>query len=203
MVPRRILGVVLFATLPPRAQPCEAPSKVKAAIEAATLPPATPMEERIAAAKKVREKFPEDCFAHRFYQELFVRRELFSQPVREESRALLDVHPDNPTYQMLYARTLKGTDTPAAIKLLDKMLDRQPDYALAHLKLVEIYATAAFRDDRKLAVHATAYVKACPSSFGAYSYITRIDDPELIRNSAAHRSEEHTSELQSLRHLVC
>jgi thiol-disulfide isomerase/thioredoxin len=186
MVPRSFVGILLFATLPAWAQPCEAPSKVKAAIEAGTLPPARPMEERIAAAKKVREQFPEDYFAHRFYQGLFFNRGLFSQSVQDEYRALLDTHPDNPTYQMLYVRTLTGTNTPAAIKLLDKMLERQPDHALAHLKLVEIYAAAAFRDDQKLAVHAAAYLKACPSSFGAYSYITRIDDPELVRNGAAH-----------------
>ena len=186
MVPRSILGVVLFATLPAWAQPCEAPAKVKAAIEAGTLPPTTPMEERIAAAKKVREQFPDDYFAHRFYQGLFFNQGLFSQPVQDEYRALLNTHPDSPTYQMLYVRTLTGTNTPAAIKLLEKILERQPDHALAHLKLVEIYAAAAFRDDQKLAVHAAAYVKACPSSFAAYSYITRIDDPELVRNSAAH-----------------
>src|ERR1035438_7047094 len=110
MVPRSILGVLLFATLPAWAQPCEAPAKVKAAIEAGTLPPTTPMEERIAAAKKVREQFPDDYFAHRFYQGLFFNQGLFSQPVQDEYRALLNTHPDSPTYQMLYVRTLTGTD---------------------------------------------------------------------------------------------
>jgi hypothetical protein len=116
MVPRSFLGVLLFATLPAWAQPCEAPPKVKAAIEAATLPPATPMDERIAAAKKVREKFPEDYFAHRFYQGLFFEQGLFSQSVQDEYRALLDTHADNPTYQMLYVRTLTGTNTPAGTR---------------------------------------------------------------------------------------
>ena len=189
MVKRRLLGVLLFATLPAWAQPCEAPSNVRAAIEAGTLPPATPMEDRIAAAKKVREQFPADYFAHRFYQELFVKQGLFSQPIQEEYRALLDAHPDDPAYLLLYARTLKGTNTPAAIKLVDKILQRQPDHPLAHLKLVEIYSAPAFRDDAKLTAHAAAYFKACPSSLSGYSYIARIDDPEFIRNSAAHLRE--------------
>src|SRR5450759_3339605 len=94
MTTRSCLGVLLFATLPVWAQPCEAPSSVKAAIEAATLAPATPMDDRVAAAKKVREQFPADYFAHRFYQELFFQQGLFSQPVQEEYRALLDAHPD-------------------------------------------------------------------------------------------------------------
>lgn len=189
MTHRSCLGVLFLATLPAWAQPCEAPSNVKAAIEAATLPPTAPMDARVAVAMKVREQFPADYFAHRFYQELFVKQGLFSPPVQEEYRALLDAHPDDLTYLALYARTLKGTDTPAAIRLLDKILERQPDNAQAHLKLVEIYSAPAFHDDGKLAANAAAYFKACPSSLGGYGYITRIDDAESIRNSAAHLRE--------------
>src|SRR5580700_3635978 len=186
---RSFLPVLFLAAVPVWGQPCEAPAGVKTAIEAATLPPATPMDDRIAAAKKVREQFPGDYFAHRFYQELFVKQGLFSQPVQEEYRVLLEAHPDEVTYLALYARTLKGTDTAAALKLLDKILELQPDDAQAHLKLVEIYSAPAFRDDRKLAAHAAAYFTACPSSLSGYTYITRIEDPELIRNSAQHLRE--------------
>ena len=189
MTHRGFLGVLFFATLPVWSQTCEAPSNVKAAIEAATLPPAAPIDERIAAAKKVREQFPADYFAHRFYQELFFKQGLFSQPVQEEYRALLDEHPDDLTFLALYARTLKGTNTPAAIKLLDKILKRQPDDAQARLKLVEIYSAPAFRDDAKLAANAAAYFKACPSSVSGYSYIMRIDEPEFVRDAAAHLRE--------------
>jgi len=89
------LGVPFFATIPTWAQPCEAPSEVKTAIEAATLPPATPMNDRIAAAEKIREQFPADYFAHRFYQELFVKQGMFSETAQEEYRALLVRPPDN------------------------------------------------------------------------------------------------------------
>ena len=102
MAHRSFLGVLFFATLPAGAQPCEAPSNVEAAIEATTLPTATFMGHRIAAAKKVREQFPANYFAHRFYQELFVKQGLFSQPVQEEYRALLDAHPDHLTYLAPY-----------------------------------------------------------------------------------------------------
>jgi thiol-disulfide isomerase/thioredoxin len=189
MTHRNFLGVLFFATLPVWAQPCEAPSNVKAAIEAATLKPAAPIDERIAAAKKVREQFPADYFAHRFYQELFFKQGLFSPEVQEEYRALLDAHPDDPTYVALYARVLKGTNTPAAIKLLDRVLEHQPDNPLARLKLVEIYSAPAFRDDGKLAANAAAYFKACPSSTSGYTYIARIEDAETIRRSAAHLRE--------------
>src|SRR5450759_5315317 len=112
MTHRRFLGVLLFATLPVWAQHCEAPSNVKAAIEAATLPPATPLDDRVAAAKKVREQFPADYFAHRFYQEQFAKQGLFPPAVQEEYRALLDAHPDDPTNLALHARRFKGTHRP-------------------------------------------------------------------------------------------
>src|SRR5450759_5205336 len=186
MTHRRFLGVLLFATLPVWPHHAEPLSNVKAATGPVTLLPATPMDDRVAASKKVREQFPADYFAHRFYQEQFVKQGLFSQPVQEEYRALLDAHPDDLTYLALYARTLKGTDTPAAIRLLDKILERQPDDAQARLKLLDSYSAPAFRDDGKLAANAAAYFKACPSSISGYGYITRIDDPEFIRSTAAH-----------------
>ena len=147
MAHRSLLGVLFLATLPAWAQPCEAPSNVKAAIEAATLPPLTPMDDRVAAAKKVRERFPADYFAHRFYQELFVKQGLFSLPIQEEYRALLDAHPDDQTFLALYARTLKGTNTPAAIKLLDRTPGRQPDDAQPRWVL---QITLGTQDDRRL-----------------------------------------------------
>jgi thiol-disulfide isomerase/thioredoxin len=185
----RFLVVLFLASLPAWAQLCEAPSDVKAAMKAAVLPQTTPTEDRIAAAKKVREQFPADYFAHRFYQERFVQQGLFSTVVQEEYRELLNEHPDDLTYLTLYARVLVGTDTPAAIKLLDKILERQPDHPQAHLKLVEIYSAPAFRDGSKLVANAKAYFKACPSSVLGYSYLTRIDDAEFIRDSAAHLRE--------------
>lgn len=188
MARSRFTGVLFLATLPVWAQPCDPTSNVKAAIESATLQ-RKPIDERIAAAKEVRDQFPSDYFAHRFYQELFVTSGLFSKAVQEEYKTLLDTHPDDVTYIMLYARSLKGTNTPEAIKLLDKILERQPDDAQAHLKLVEIYSAPAFRDDGKLAAHAAAYFKACPSSLAGYQYLSRVEDPELIRNSAAHLRE--------------
>src|ERR1039458_4083641 len=68
----RFASVVFLAALPVLAQPCEAPPNVKAAIDAATLAPARPLEERAAAARQVRDQFPADYYAHRFYQEQYV-----------------------------------------------------------------------------------------------------------------------------------
>ena len=181
----RFASVLFLAALPVLAQPCEAPPSVKAAIDAATLPPARPLEERAAAAKKVRDQFPADYYAHRFYQEQYVTNGLFAKLIQEEYKALLDAHADDLFYQMLYARTLKGTNTREAIALLDQILDKQPDYMLAHQKLTEIYSAPAFLDLQKLRTHLEAYWHGCPSSLTGYPLAGRIVDSDFLEAAAA------------------
>jgi thiol-disulfide isomerase/thioredoxin len=171
--------------LPVLAQPCEAPGDVKAAIDAATLGPARPLAERAAAARKVRDQFPADYYAHRFYQEQYFSNGLFSKPIQEEYKALLDSHPDDLMYQMLYARTRKGTDTRQLIALLDKIFEQAPAYMLAHQKLTEIYSAPAFLDPQKLRTHLAAYWQACPSSLVGYNLAGRIDDADFLKRAAA------------------
>jgi len=185
-MPFKFASILFLAALPVLAQPCEAPPNVKAAIDAATLPPARPLEERAAAARQVRDQFPADYYAHRFYQEQYVSNGLFAKAVQEEYKALLDAHADDPFYQTLYARTLKGTNTREAIALLDKILDKQPDYMLAHQKLTEIYSAPAFLDLQKLRKHLEAYWQGCPSSLTGYTLAGRIDDADFVRQAAAH-----------------
>src|ERR1035441_9093294 len=185
MLGLRFASVVFLAALPVLAQPCEAPPNVKAAIDAATLAPARPLEERAAAARQVRDQFPADYYAHRFYQEQYVANGLFAKPVQEEYKALLDAHADDLFYQMLYARTLKGTNTREAIALLDKILDKQPDYMLAHQKLTEIYSAPAFLDLQKLRNHLEGYWQGCPSLLTGYTLAGRIVDSDFLESAAA------------------
>ena len=181
----RFASVLFLAALPVFAQPCEAPPDVKAAIDAATLPPARPLEERAAAARQVRDQFPEDYYAHRFYQEQYVTNGLFAKAIQDEYKVLLDSHAEDLLYQMLYARTLKGTNTREAMALLDKILEKQPDYTLAHQKLTEIYSAPAFLDLQKLRNHLEAYWQGCPSSLAGYSLAGRIIDSDFLETAAA------------------
>src|ERR1039458_2418687 len=181
----RFASVLFLAALPVLAQPCEAPPNVKTAIDAATLPPARPREERAAAPRQVRDQFQADYYAHRFYQEQYVANGLFAKPVQEEYKALLDAHADDLFYQMLYARTLKGTNTREAIALLDKILDKQPDYMLAHQKLTEIYSAPAFLDLQKLRNHLEGYWQGCPSLLTGYTLAGRIVDSDFLEFGAS------------------
>ena len=182
----RLLTVIILAALPVLAQPCEAPPDVKAATDAATLASSKPLEERAAAARKVRDQFPAEYWAHHFYQAQYFANGLFAKPIQEEYRALLDSHPDDPMYQMLYARTLLGTNTRQLIALVDKILEIQPDNSLAHRKLTEVYSAAAFIDLPKLRIHLEAYWQGCPSSLVGYNLAGRFDDVNFLGSTAAH-----------------
>ncbi len=108
--------------------------------------------------------------------------------VQEEYRTALEQHADDllgRLYGVLYARTLVGINTPEAIKILERILELDPADPQAHLKLIEIYAAPAFRDDAKLMANADAYWKACPSSLSGYTYVSRVSDPEFASRTAA------------------
>lgn len=182
------LGVLFFAALNVWAQPCEVPPEVKTAMDAASLS-GKPLDERIAAARKVRDQFPADYFAHRFYQELFVSQGLFSKPVREEYKALLDAHSDNTLYLLLYARTLKGTNTPEAIKLLDQVLAREPENPQARQKLLEIYPAPAFRPWPEIARESGSLPESLSYLSGRILY--RLCDP--YRRPGLHQGERRGS----------
>ncbi|MBZ5582481.1 MAG: TlpA family protein disulfide reductase [Acidobacteriia bacterium] len=180
------LFVLVVAGLPLCGQPCDPSSDVKAAMDAATRAGGN-AENRIAAAQKVRDQFPRDYFAHRFYQNQFVIQRLFSKFIQDKYRAVLEQHADDDLgklYGVLYARTLVGTNTPEAIKILDRVLELDPADPQAHLNLVEIYAAPAFRDDAKLIANADGYWKACPSSLSGYTYIGRVTDPDFAARNA-------------------
>jgi thiol-disulfide isomerase/thioredoxin len=198
MARRGLLSVALLATLPLGAQQCqsdsegypEAPSDVRDAIIAAMgSAPRQLGDERVAEARKVRDRFPSDYLAHRFYQHTSYYsggyRPFFPRAIREEYRNLLETHPDDLMYLMLYARTLVGANTPEAIRLLDNIVTRDPNYRLARLELVEIYSSPTFRDNAKLAANADAYWKVCPDSISVYSNAAKVEDPEFNARAAA------------------
>src|SRR5258707_9315677 len=108
MAGRRLFCVALLAMLPLASQQCksdsegypEAPSDVRDAIIAAMgSAPRQLGDERVTDAKKVRDRFPSDYLAHRFYQHTSYYsggyRPFFPKAIREEYRKLLETHPDD------------------------------------------------------------------------------------------------------------
>ncbi|SPE28398.1 exported hypothetical protein [Candidatus Sulfopaludibacter sp. SbA3] len=178
---RYLCGFLFLAAIPIWAQPCEISGEVKGALEAARAAGATVSE----AAKKVRDQFPNDYFAHRAYQDANMARGVFSAYVQGEYRAMRDQHPDDPFYITLFARALTGTKTPDALKELEQALEKRPDYAYAHVKMAEIYNSQVFRDDQKMREHVRAYRKSCPAALSAYTLAARTDDMAFLTETAA------------------
>jgi thiol-disulfide isomerase/thioredoxin len=183
-----VFSAAFLMALPICGQECEAPPDVAAAIKAAQLSPQNPLDERIAAARNVRNRFSEDYFAHRFYQDMFLSKELYSGTIQSEYRALLDEHPDNLLYQTLYARTLKGTNTPESLRILENILRQDSNYVAARLKLIEIYSAPKFRDEQKLAANQEAYWQACPESLHGFvrNGAMQLSDPQFNAKAASH-----------------
>ncbi|SPE30355.1 hypothetical protein SBA3_1650005 [Candidatus Sulfopaludibacter sp. SbA3] len=178
---RYLPGLLFLAAIPIWAQPCEISGEVKGALDAARTAGATANE----AAKKVRDQFPNDYFAHRVYQDANMARGVFSAYVQGEYRAMRDQHPDDPFYITLFARALTGTKTPDALKELERALEKHPDYAYAHVKMAEIYNSQVFRDDPKMREHVRAYRKSCPTALSAYTLAARTDDMAFLAETAA------------------
>lgn len=81
-----------------------------------------------------------------------------------EYKAKLAAHRDEPLFQFLYAQALLGADTPEAIGLLDKALDKNPDIPYAYLAQLTIYASATFRDRARVArVLSRHIIRAVPA----------------------------------------
>lgn len=85
----------------------------------------------------------------------------------------------------VYGRVLIGTDTREAINELDKALKVDPNYARAHLSLVEIYTAPNFRDPSLTETHLEAWMKACPNVFEGFPYLERMNDSDFVRKSVA------------------
>jgi thiol-disulfide isomerase/thioredoxin len=177
---RTYCAILFLAALPTWAQPCEISAPAKAALDG--LPHSG--SERLAAARKLRDQYPQDYYIHRAYQDVTWSRGVSSPEMQAEYRGLKDAHPGDPLYATLYARAMTGTKTSEAISVLNAVLEKYPDYAKAHQKLTEIYSSPAFRDIPKFQEHMLAYRKACPGQIDAYTNTGRSDDPEFLTGTA-------------------
>ncbi len=108
-------------------------------------------EELTAPFKALRERFPNDLFAHVRYQDAVNERgiEGHLKALTEEYLALRDAHPGELLYQYLQGRALEGRSTKQAIAAMEEVLASNANFAPAHRTLAEIYASAAFRDEPK------------------------------------------------------
>ncbi|MDQ2898995.1 MAG: hypothetical protein M3Y07_04245, partial [Acidobacteriota bacterium] len=167
--------LILAAPVVCHAQPCEASTQVRDALK----------ETRKPSARAVLDRFPDDVWAHRAYQDTFRQGRVYRQPVIDEYKALLEKHAGAHEYLYLYGRALVGTRTPDAIAAFDQALAKDPRYALAHLSLTEIYRAPNFKDVGKAQAHLEAWMNACPAQFDGFHDLQRMENSEFVRRNVA------------------
>jgi len=169
------LGVQAQTTLP-----CEAWPEVKQALQ--SLPEETDRMARINAFRELLERFPNDLFVHQRYQDTAKYPTAKERDaVIAEYRALADKYPDSPLYAYLAARAQIGVNTKQLIPQFDRLAASVPS---AYLNLVNIYQSPNFKDPKRARENLEGFMKACPSSVRAFSYLRSMEPSDFVRQSA-------------------
>lgn len=160
--------------------PCEASPEVKQALQ--SLPEESGRMARINAFRALLEQFPNDLFVHQRYQDTAkypTSKE--RDAVIAEYRALADKRPDIPLYAYLAARAQIGVNTKQLIPQFEKLTASVPS---AYLNLVNIYQSPGFKDLKRARENLEGFMKACPSSVRAFSYLRSMEPSDFVRQSA-------------------
>ncbi|MEZ5402834.1 MAG: TlpA disulfide reductase family protein [Bryobacteraceae bacterium] len=169
--------------------PCASPPDVNAFLADTDNRASVPYRERRASAEarlaEMLEKHPRDLALH------LRRRTLLGGPMGDawkeqihEYRRLTEVHPGDPLYRFLYAKSIAGFETPEAIHLFDELLKGEAAIPQAHLELASIYSWGAFADPGKVAAHLNEYRAACPDSVEPFRYWRRTNDQARLERGA-------------------
>ena len=184
------LLVVICAPAQTLDAPCEPAEEVKkhwqtwVDVDDAAVPYQERRQRQVKRLDDLLAKYPTDIRVN-IWKEM-----LIAGPFRDgrdaaiaEFRKLHEANPDEPSYQFLFARNLVGVRSKEAISLLEDLLDKEPRFARAHLKLAEIYLFPAFKDPDKATEHLRAFQEACPDSVDGFATGRRLNDATYIERS--------------------
>jgi len=131
-------------------------------------------------------KHPDDIFGWLERFDLNVKQTERDAAIAQ-SKKLLDRHPNDPSFEFLYAVTLVDTRTAEALEQLKKIPADAPIMPLVHLELEWIYRWGKFADRNERKAQLVAYREACPNSLTRWQGIPMRDlaTPELATKYAA------------------
>ena len=145
-------------------------------------------QSRRAAVKELLQRYPSDFFVQRAYVNEMIgpltegyRRESGTLQMIAEYKALHEQHLGDAAIEYLYATMLIDRDTPAAIKLLDEALQKDPSFPLPNLDLVRIYTSPNFLDRTKAESYLSAFLAACPANVESYFWMRTMADDDFTR----------------------
>jgi thiol-disulfide isomerase/thioredoxin len=186
-----LLALALEDTARPQAvsSPCEPSPQVKQALQRLTFDDDVRVgqkqrrEQALAILRPLLRQFPDDPFVHRSYLS-FVTEAMEDELDRviADYKARLERHPDDPLSLYLHGISLIRRQSRQAATLLEKALERAPDFAPAHLALAQLYLP--LKDKQKARARLESFMKLCPSSLEAYDLVSQIDDLKFLVESA-------------------
>ncbi len=147
---------------------CDLSPEIRAELEKSGRPVAgsVDFDKNMAPLVALRQRHPQDLLVHESYQDAVQHFgiEGHLRRLTEEYQVLSMQHPEDLMYDFLYARSLIGRNTPAAVQQIKEILSTHPDFARAHAALAEIYASRAFQDAVSGEVERDRFSRLCPGS---------------------------------------
>jgi hypothetical protein len=141
-------------------------------------------QKHLAALKELLTRFRGDLLLQRAYVESAYRRADKDKAIADY-KARYESNPDDPVVAYLYATALMGRQSAEAIKILDAVLKKNPQFPWPHYSLAPIYGTPVFQNKDEKLKHVKAFLAACPESLDGYRELTGLDDKELLAAYAA------------------
>jgi hypothetical protein len=148
------------------AAPCAPSREIAAELEKITVAVSSPsdFDQALAPLVALRELYPNDLWVNQRYQDAVQQYGIEGHlgKLTEDYQVLSMQHPDVVMYSYLYARSLMGRNTSAAIQQMGEIISDHPDFAPAHGALAEIYASAKYHDQSKEKIERERLLTLCP-----------------------------------------
>lgn len=165
---------------------CEPASEVRAALERVQAMRAGAgsndwVEAARAELRAALARRPDDIAGNLEY--LALHRSRGHDEVIARYRAALEAHGGDRRYELFYAASLIGTDTPEALRRLRGLA--AGGYVYAHLPLGQIHSYPRFEDKAALTGSLSRFVAACPGYLSAYELLSQAGTGEAVGLAAA------------------
>jgi hypothetical protein len=148
---------------------CQPPPEIERAFQQAAAASAAVTDpfaalDRAAPFQAVRDRFPDNIFAHERYQDAIHENgiEGHLRLLAKQYTELESKYAGDSMYRYLSLRAAVGRNTAAAIAGLNELLAKDPRFAPAHRTLSEIYGTEAFRQPEQEKIERETFLDICP-----------------------------------------
>jgi hypothetical protein len=164
-----LAGMSAAAAVGTQSGVCGPPPEILAQIERARAAPIvdrSAFDQNVSPFRALRVRYPDDLFVHESYQDAVQRFGVEGHlgVLTDEYQTLASEHSGDLMYRYLYARSLLGRGTYAAIQEMTEILHASPGFAPAHRMLAEIHSTEVFRDAEKENAESKNFLQICPGS---------------------------------------